>query len=175
MNKKLCRNVADPYFKQVWNLYESAFPDLEKRTLKKHTEALADKRFKPNVYLDEKDNVLGLCFGWEFSEFIYLEHLAVNPNFRNKGIGSEIITEFKQSIKPVILEIEPPSDEITTRRLMFYKRNNFIETEYTFKQLKYKRENKDLFLNLLCNKPMNDKLYNSFKEVIYRELTMYNE
>ena len=33
---------------------------------------------------------------WEFDEIIFIEHLAVNPEFRNEGLGSLILISIMQ-------------------------------------------------------------------------------
>ncbi len=175
MNPLIYIHDDSPLAKEVWQLYESAFPIEERRALQQHVSAMQDSRFYPYTYVSGQSELLAICFCWNFTDFKYLEHFAVHPNCRNKGIGSQIIQTLNTDKKPVILEIEPPVDTLTKQRLNFYKRNRFYHTGYRFKQLKYRKNTAHLQLELLCNKKMNSNLYKRFKETIYQELTPYNE
>ncbi len=175
MQRILYKNNNDNLSKAVWQLYESAFPSAERRLLEQHLKAMQDTRFFPYIYTSEQSELIAICFYWDFTVFKYLEHFAVNPKLRNKGIGSKIIQSLEADTEPIILEIEPPVDKLTIQRLKFYERNNFRQTDYKFVQLKYRKNTSDLVLDLLCNKEMNQKLYEQFKEIIYKELRKYNE
>ncbi|PID94223.1 MAG: hypothetical protein CSA95_04080 [Bacteroidetes bacterium] len=160
-------------FSMTWELYRKSFPVEEQRPLNKHLQAMCNSKFHPYIYTTEEADLLAICFYWDFHDFKYLEHFSVNPNYRNRGIGSEIIRSFNEDKYPVILEIEPPIDEISKQRLKFYERNNFKETGYIFKQLKYQKNNKDVLLELLCNKEMNGDFFQKFQHTIYHELAIY--
>lgn len=72
---------------------------------------------------DEK-SVQGFAAVWEFDKFAFVEHLAVEPSNRNKGIGARILEMLHCSIgKKLCLEVEPSKDEMSVRRIAFYKRN----------------------------------------------------
>ncbi len=173
MKKIRSDNSDKELFSKTWELYAKSFLEDEQRSLNKHIEAMKDNRFCPYIYTLNKSNLLAICFYWDFHDFKYLEHFSVNPNYRNKGIGSEIIRSFNDDKSPVVLEIEPPIDEISKQRLKFYERNNFKETGYIFKQLKYRKSNNDVLLELLCNKEMNPDFFQKFKRTIYDELAIY--
>ncbi len=173
--KLLLANRNDGYFDDIWKLYTMSFPQNERRNLVTHLKAMKDKRFYPAIYLSEQSELLALCFYWKFPDFIYLEHLAVNPNYRNKGVGSKILRVLTSYNQPVVLEIDPPFDAISKQRLHFYQKNKFILTDYTFRQLKYQKRSDELFLNLLCSVKMDNRLFQDFKNTIYLELTKYCE
>ncbi len=175
MNKLFCKNTNSDFYREVWELYESSFPQIERRTFSLHAKATEDERFFPSVYTSDASELLAICFYWDFPDFRYLEHLAVRPNIRSQGIGSQIIKELTTDRRTVILEIEPPIDKQSKQRLNFYERNNFIHTNYKFTQLKYRKNNAEIQLDLLCNKPMNEGLYIKFGQIINKELQKYNE
>ena len=67
-------------------------------------------------------------------------YLAVDDNMRSKGYGSRILAYVKKKYpdRPVILEVEEPDDsaenaEQRRRRIAFYKRNGFHETNQYIK------------------------------------------
>ncbi len=57
--------------------------------------------------------------------FYYIEHFAIDPSLRNGGYGKRVleVDELKKQLKgPIVLEVEEPNDEMSTRRIHFYKR-----------------------------------------------------
>ncbi len=175
MNKINYSDINSRLANKVWELYTTSFPVEEQRPYLQHKKAMLDSRFYPYVYTSDHSELLAICFYWDFVDFKYLEHFAVNPNYRNQGIGSKIIKAFSQEEQPIILEIEPPIDAISKQRLRFYERCLFRQTNYTFQQLKYRKENDDVLLELLCNKNFDNNLFEKFKHTIYEELIRYCE
>lgn len=78
-----------------------------------------------------------LCY-WNFGSFIYVEYLAVEPTMRGGGIGRRIMERLvNDSMLPVILEVEPPTDQLTTRRIAFYRRLGFQLLPHPYVQPSY--------------------------------------
>ncbi|MGI6717933.1 MAG: GNAT family N-acetyltransferase [Bacteroidales bacterium] len=178
MKKVLCKDINSSLFKRTWEIYTDAFKISEQRKLENHINALSDVRFHPYSYINESDkDLLGLFFTWEFENFSYIEYFAVNSNFRNQGIGSKILNEQikEHKNKPLILEITPVSDEISKRRLDFYKRNGFLESEFLFVHLPYRKNCEQSKLQLLSNIPIKEDLYQDFIQNINNELIQYCE
>ncbi len=118
---------ADPDWDEAWRLYESAFPRKERRTLRDHLRALADPRFHADA-IREEGRLVGIVYWWRYDErTCYAEHLAVSPALRGHSIGSRAFAEFCARHPRVVLEIDPPEDEISVRRLGFYRRLGFVE------------------------------------------------
>ena len=145
-------------------LYESSFPPEERRDRSETERALGKDEYKFSV-LTEDGKLLGIMLYWTVDELIYLEHFAILPSLRNKGVGTKALELLKLQGKTVILEIEPPVDELTTRRYGFYKRNGFVMTSHYHIQAKYHLGDPDLELKIL-----------SYPEEISREeyLSFYN-
>ncbi len=175
MNKINYSDINSQLADKAWELYTTSFPIDEQRPYLQHKKAMSDSRFYPYVYTSDESELLAICFYWDFIDFKYLEHFAVNPNYRNQGIGSEIIKTFRRTKQPVILEIDPPVDSVSKQRLRFYERCQFRQTNYTFQQLKYRKDSNDVLLKLLCNKKLNSDLFEKFKHVVYQELAIYCE
>ncbi len=172
--KKQKHHPSNPkLFHEAWELYTHSFPTDEQRPLNLHLKAIEDNRFCPYVYTSEQEALLAICFYWNFSDFLYLEHFSIKPEFRNKGIGSKIISSLITDKQPIVIEIETPTDKQQKQRLKFYERNQFQQTDYTFKQLKYKADNRDVFLQLLCSTNMNNDFFEKFQTTIYNELQAY--
>lgn len=68
-------------FPQVYSLYESSFPEEERRTLNQLEEC-----FKSSNYRMEAYSLSGVFVGfveyWILDSFIYIEHLSVCPEYK---------------------------------------------------------------------------------------------
>ena len=118
---KLTRiDASHPLFEASFTLYEASFPPNERRMREDHLRALQDADFSP-LGAVEDGMLLADVFLWETEDFCYLEHFAVQPSLRGHGTGSTILRQLLTQDKPLILEIEPPEDEITCRRKHFYE------------------------------------------------------
>lgn len=118
---------ADKGWQEAWELYENAFPYKERRSPDDHLRALADPQFEADgIWTD--DGLAGIIYHWKFDgETRYVEHLAISPSLRGQNMGSKALTAFCERAGRVILEIDPPVDEISIRRLHFYQRLGFVE------------------------------------------------
>ena len=111
------RSPADEGWAEAMTIYREAFPRRERRNDATQAAALADPAFRAEgIWLNDK--IAGLVFYWEHPEFHYIEHLALSPAMRARNIGSEVLETFCRN-RRVILEIEPPEDTLTVRRLRF--------------------------------------------------------
>lgn len=110
-------------------LYAASFPYHEQREDGAQAAALAcaDYRFE---LIYGGDAFVGLMLCWEAESFIYVEHFCTAPEIRGRGIGAEALALLAQSGKKIILEIDPPVDEISRRRKNFYERAGFAENPF---------------------------------------------
>ena len=93
---------------------------------------------------------LGLLTTWEFADFIYIEHFAIDPALRSQGYGSEALKAFiHEQCKPLVLEAEPPTDEMTRRRIRFYERIGLTLYDYPYTQPAYTEESLPVELRLM--------------------------
>lgn len=72
----------------------------------------------------------GLMLFWETARFIYVEHFCIRPELRSSGIGRRALGLIAGRGKTVILEIDPPVDDISIRRRGFYERAGFCENPF---------------------------------------------
>ena len=119
------RITEEHEFEVVKSLYLSAFPPEERREYNELIQQLYINECAVNLII-AGGKTAGFCITWDFNDFVYLEHFAIEPVMRGLGIGEGILALIKDIFnKPVILEAEPPADEISTRRIRFYQRNGF--------------------------------------------------
>lgn len=155
-----------PLFGSVWQIYRDSFPRNERRTLEHQQTAFQSNQYHLNAYT-EKGTLLGLLGYWEFDDYIYIEHLAINPVIRSGGHGSRILSALIESTsKALILEIEPVENDLTLRRLRFYERLGFQETSYPHRQHRYHDDDpEDFRLVILCHPQIiSPELYKQFDD-----------
>ena len=78
---------------------------------------------------------------WETDDFIYVEHFCILPEMRSRRYGQRILEKLSEQGKVIILEIDPPVDEISVRRKGFYERCGFAENPYHHVHPPYHRGN----------------------------------
>ena len=119
------------FIENVNRIYHHSFPVEERRDFDKFLELMYHNEMF-TVYAIIKDEAhVGFITVWDLGEFAYVEHFAIDPDQRGGGIGQKSIVLLLDKVKkPFILEVEPESDEITARRINFYKRCGFtLNTE----------------------------------------------
>ena len=162
------------FYKDAYCLYENAFPLIERRDEINHNIALSFNDYHFDFIIDN-NNLVGIMLYWESNDFIFLEHFAILSNLRNKGYGEKALNLLKEKNKPIILEIEEPTNDITTRRLNFYKRNGFILTNHNHKQLKFRKNDQELVLKILSYPlPITNEEYNKFYTYLHSKVQSEN-
>lgn len=112
------------------DLYKLAFPPKERRPWTSIGEMAAFMAAHPQMRLRiiESDGAFaGFMIYWHLSAGLrYVEHLATLPEMRGNGLGAKLIESLTSIPEThVILEVEPPVDELTKRRIGFYRRLGF--------------------------------------------------
>ena len=82
---------------------------------------------------------MGEILYWNIGGASYIEHFCVLPSQRNKHYGQKILKAYQAT--PLILEIDPPVDEISIRRKGFYERCGFAANPYPHIHPAYHRGN----------------------------------
>lgn len=117
-------------YKAFREIYDQSFPLFEQRTESQQTKAFSSPHYRLKGY-EEGEFLLGFISYWEFDRYIYIEHFAIHPAFRGKGLGQCILQKFIASVSRfVILEIDPIVDKVSEARLHFYQHCSFKENPY---------------------------------------------
>lgn len=125
------KSRSDKGWDEAWELYEQAFPYNERWSAEGYDRALGDPRFEADgIWRGEE--FIGLLFHWDVGQYRYVEHLAVSPALRGQNMGSQALTAFCRKVGRVILEIDPPVDDISIRRRHFYERLGFVTNPYEY-------------------------------------------
>jgi ribosomal protein S18 acetylase RimI-like enzyme len=143
------KNQDDKYFDEFWRIYNTSFPHNEKRALDQQTAVFNKPEWQLNVFISD-NRLFGFISFWTATEFIFIEHLAIAPEFRNRGLGKTILKPFlENNSKPVILEIELPADTNTRRRLRFYESLGFQKNDHNHCQPPYHSGDKPIPMKIL--------------------------
>ena len=150
-------------FDEIFKIMEESFPTNEIRTYQEQKELLNKKNYKIITHYSG-NQIVAFIAVWDLKDFKFIEHLATTVKSRGKGIGSELVSNFILSgNKPIILEVEPPKDEITKRRINFYERLEFKYNDYYYEQPKLREDTLPCELKIMSYP--NKLLPNEFEKV----------
>ena len=104
----------------VKDLYVESFPASERRSI----EAMFDLYQNSDPFIItvaiENNELVGFFTYWDFTSFIFAEHFAISPQFRNGGFGRKVMDSFiEKTHLPIILEVELPTTILSERRIGF--------------------------------------------------------
>lgn len=123
-------------FDEIYALMEKSFPLDEYRTYPEQKALLSRPAY--GLYSargDQGGDLLGFAAVWEWADFAFIEHIAVNPAYRNGGLGGKLLNQMVTLLgKPVCLEVEPPDGAMASRRIGFYQRHGFFLNPYPYTQ-----------------------------------------
>ena len=123
-------------FDQIYALMETSFPLEEYRPYPEQKALLSRPAYGLYAARDDREgNLLGFAAVWEWENFAFIEHIAVNPDYRNGGLGGKLLDQVVALLeKPVCLEVEPPDGGMASRRIGFYQRHDFFLNPYPYTQ-----------------------------------------
>ncbi len=135
----------------VRGLYEGAFPVDERRDFGEWMRLLEERPEFRAYAIYESRTAVGFVTLWELEEWRFAEHFAVDPARRGGGIGAAAFGELlNMEIRPLILEVEPPEDDLKRRRIGFYERLGMrLHADYEYVQPAYSAERKALPMRLM--------------------------
>jgi ribosomal protein S18 acetylase RimI-like enzyme len=135
---KRLSSVSDSFFVETFALYEISFPERERRVLDKQAAIMTNPFYHCDV-LTKQDTLVGILFWWELSGRAYIEHFAIDPSMRGQAYGSRSLEIFCEANPVVVLEIDPPDDDISVCREHFYHRLGFQTNRYVHLHPAYRK------------------------------------
>lgn len=132
----------------VREMYETAFPEDERREWFQFFELITNPAFRFNLIFDEQI-LIGLISVWNLNEFIFIEHFTIRNRERGNGYGTEVIRQITSKEIPVILEVEEPLSEMAIKRIRFYERLHFSVSHSEYFQPPYSRDKKRIKMLLM--------------------------
>lgn len=164
----------DEAWAEAWELYENSFPACERWNGNDYDRAFTDPLFEADA-IRYDGRFAGILFHWKGDGFHYVEHLAVSPLLRGQNIGSRALEAFCEG-RRVILEIDPPEDEISIRRLRFYERLGFAANPHAYIHPSFRRPFQPHRL-VLMSRPgaLSDDEARRFADFIREQVLRYSE
>lgn len=165
-------NSRSPHYQYMEQLLVASFPTDEYRALEEEREYTDSKEiFYNNIILSDGPPI-GLITYWDFGQFYYVEHFAIDPAQRNGGYGKTVLNKLCEELhRPIILEVETPVEEMAKRRIGFYQRQGFSLWEKEYLQPPYKAGDTYLPMHLMAYGNLEcEKAFDEIKNLIYREV-----
>ena len=172
INLREIQGINAPEIKLVRKTYEDSFPPEERRDYELVLSLIANEPRFSLTALTRDEQYAGFITGWDFGAFIYLEHFAIDESMRNGGIGSKAFKAYLEQLdKPVVLEVEMPTDEMSRRRIGFYERLGLTLDTHTYFQPPYRKGDDSLEMRLMTYGSLDlEKEFNHVKEMIYKHV-----
>ena len=158
-------------FNKIYGIMEQSFPKSEIRSFDGQRALLKEDRYK--IYCEyEKEEIVAFIALWDLGEYKFLEHFAVHPNYRGKGIGSKLLNEVTACVDGLcFLEVEPPISELQKRRVEFYKRQGFFINAYQYFQPAFSKTLPAVPLKIMTyGKELDEKEFLKIKNLVYKEV-----
>ena len=134
-------------------LYESAFPPIERRdTILWKMLGQEEPLFHLDAIRDSNGLWVGFISYWTFSDFVYVEHFAIEPTCRGNNMGGNAVDALlNEAAVPIVLEVELPTDSLSRRRIAFYQKHGLSLIEKDYMQPPYREGFKWLPLYIMCS------------------------
>lgn len=160
------------HYRFMEELLISAFPPEEYRQLEDLREYTDRKGAFSNNIIFEDDTPIGFITYWEFKRFYYIEHFAINPALRNGGYGKRTLDYLCNYLqRPIVLEVEKPTEDMAKRRIAFYQRQGFVLWEREYYQPPYKPGDPSLPMYLMVHGHLDcQKDFDEIRNTIYQEV-----
>ena len=130
MELRRMTSSADALYPAAMALYRDSFPFHEQRVAAAQAAVMGVEEYHFDVIRDGDDWV-GLMLYWAADTFLYVEHFCIRPELRGRRYGEWALGLLAEQGKQIILEIDPPVDEISVRRRGFYERCGFCANPYS--------------------------------------------
>lgn len=162
-------DTLSPYLLKVQSTYTSAFPETERRDFNLFCELLEKQPVFNLFVILKEDKYVGFITYWQFNQFVYVEHFAIDETSRGGGIGSIVMkAALEQMDYNVVLEVEDPVDDLTQRRVRFYEALGFNLYGADYKQPPYRENDSWYDMKLMSyGNIVMEKEYESVRDCIY--------
>ena len=123
-------------FDAVFRLLSQSFPAGERRDAAGQRALLSDSAYRVDILRAPSGGVQAMMAWWDFDDFVFFEHFAVDPACRSGGIGGQMLNAMLARCgKRACLEAELPETELAARRIGFYERHGFtVNADYSYFQ-----------------------------------------
>lgn len=164
--------MDDRDFDKIFTIMTASFPESERRTYAGQKDLLADPHYRLVTETDENNIIIAFLASWEFPQFRFVEHIAVDPGIRGGGIGGKLMAAYiGESAKPIVLEVEPPDTDMAQRRISFYERLGFHLNPFEYMQPPLQKGQPELSLKIMSYpQTLTDAEFALYKETLYSKV-----
>lgn len=172
IDSKRIRETSDPILANVEKTYTHSFPETERRDFSLFLELMEKNDYFKVYTLSNGGQYVGFITIWQFHGFAYVEHFAVDESARNGGLGGTAMKQFMEKITtPIVLEVELPTDEMSTRRIGFYERLGFKLDPNEYQQPPYRENASWLPMRLMSYGDIDLSTdFDTVKETLYQHV-----
>ena len=166
------KDADDCLFAFAEKLLTLSFPPEEYRPIVEWRHCTSSENRFYNQVIMEEEKPIGLVASWDFGTFRYIEHLATIPEVRGGGYGLKLLQLLQGAADtPIVLEVEEPTDDLSTRRIGFYRRAGFELWKKTYLQPPYRKGDGMLPMHLMVwGNLSQEQNYELVKATLYREV-----
>ncbi len=167
-------DLQPQYLEQASQLYESAFPEIERRPTPQWKELMQTRpEFQARAIVADDGDFCGFITTWHFKDFVYGEHFAIRAEKRNGGVGGQAFDLLRElcGTTDLVLEVELPDNEMARRRIGFYQRHGMSLIHREYLQPPYRPGGEYFPLRLMSTNP--ERTLAAFAEIertIHREV-----
>ena len=142
------RKIEAADFDAVYDKMEAAFIREERRD-REPARALLQNPLYHLYHLEADGTRVGFVALWTLGEWTFMEHLAIDGQYRNRGYGAMALDVLKRRFDRIVLEVEQPTTEMAARRIGFYERNGFCQNDYPYRQPSYREPGDEIDMILM--------------------------
>jgi ribosomal protein S18 acetylase RimI-like enzyme len=155
----------------VQQLYEESFPAKERRPWPQQL-ALVQANRLCLLYIEWDRVFVGMLTYWQLPAFVFIEHFAVTPASRGKGIGAAVIKAMQQRFPVLVLETETAAaGPLAVRRQGFYEKLGFTAFPFSYQQPPYiAGENSLPMLLMQCGSSTTAESFLATRQLVYQEV-----
>lgn len=158
-------------FDEIYNIMKEAFPKQEIRTYEDQLALLDQSNYHISI-LESESKIVGFIISWNLESFYFIEHFATSKNLRGKGLGSQLLKKYISTAdKPIILEVEPATSDISKRRIEFYKRFGFHLNNYEYVQPPLQSDTSSCELKIMSYpNPLSQEEFENCRRILYHNV-----
>jgi len=168
MKLHIIKRADDAYLSFVRGLYEESFRSYERRNWDQLMALLIQPEMtlaavtEIDMEMDERtggglSRPVGLIISWEFNDWCYIEHFAIDPALRGRQYGTRIIQFMQGLYSKLVLETSLPDSEDNERRVRFYERLGLEVCPFSYAQPPYRRGEAPVPMVLMSKPAIREK------------------
>lgn len=162
--------IKENEFNDAYEIFKEAFPRSELRDYDK-MKSFFDDGILVFKGIKKQDELVCVLLVWELDSCIFLENFAVKKEERGHGFGAMMLEDIRNAYndKMIVLEVEEPYDDLSERRVGFYKRNHFVLNDFGYMQPALNEEINEIPLFIMsANINLDEEAFMPMKKEIFK-------